>query len=750
MPITYDRGKKTFSIDTAGSTYQMMVDRYGYLMHLYYGAKCSGCMDWMLKFVDRGLSANPYDSGLDRTYSLDFLPQEFPVQGTGDHRSPMLIVRDSSGTFGCDLRFRRYEIRKGKYALKGLPAVYGGGSLNGAAEEGSGAAVSYPSDSALTDGAETLSIVLGNDRTGIEVELLYGVLPDIDIITRSTIITNGGKGRITVEKLGSACLDFVAGDFDVITFHGRHTLEMQKERMRTPHGALMLGSRRGYSSHQYNPFFILADHGTTETAGRCWSMQFVYSGGFRAEIEHDQYDQTRIQMGMADEKFSYPLEPGESLTAPEVIMSYSGSGLAHLSHDLHRCISEHVIRWKHKDEPRPVLINSWEACYFDFDGEKILKLARDAKDLGIEMLVLDDGWFGNRYDDNRALGDWRANEQKLGMPLGELVRKVNDIGLRFGIWTEPEMISEDSSLYREHPDWAMVIPGEKPVKGRNQLVLDFSRKEVVDAMYDMICSVLDQGNIEYMKWDCNRSISDVYSCTAADQGKVMYDYMTGLYDLLGRLTSRYPDLLIEGCSGGGGRFDCGMLYYTPQIWASDNSDALDRLVIQYGLSFGYPAATAGAHVSAVPNHQTGRITPIRTRTAVALAGTFGYELDPDKITEEERAGIAEGIALYRKYERLIRSGLYYRLSDPGKDRYTAWEFVSEDGSEALITMVVPENHGNAPTIYVTPRGLTPGAEYTDTETGIRYSADAVMDAGFPAPVAVEDRVSYMFHFVRAE
>ena len=727
MPISFDSEHRTLTISTDKSTYQMMVDKYGYLMHLYYGAKSSGNMDWLLRFVDRGLSANPYDSGTDRTYSLDFLPQEFPVQGTGDHRSPMLIIRDSDGTFGCDLRFRRYEIRKGKYSLTGLPAVYSDGE----------------------DDAETLSVILGNDRTGVEVELLYGVLPHLGIITRSTVIRNRGKGRITVEKLGSACLDFVAGDFDVITFHGRHTLEMQKERMRTPHGTLMLGSRRGYSSHQYNPFFILADHGTTETAGRCWSMQFVYSGGFRAEIEHDQYDQTRIQMGMADEKFSYPVEPGESLTAPEVIMTFSCDGLEKMSHNLHKCVKKHVCRGKYRDIPRPLLLNSWEACYFDFTGEKLLDLARKAKELGIEMLVLDDGWFGDRNDDLRALGDWYANEKKLAMTLGELVKKVSDIGIKFGIWTEPEMISEDSDLYREHPDWAMVIPGEKPVKGRNQLVLDFSRKEVVDAVFEMMCKVLDQGNIEYMKWDCNRSINDVYSYTASDQGKVMYDYMLGLYDMLERLTERYPDLLIEGCSGGGGRFDCGMLYYTPQIWGSDNSDAIDRLVIQYGLSFGYPACTVGAHVSACPNHQTGRVTPIKTRTAVALSGTFGYELDPDKITDEEKAGIADGIALYRKYGDLVRSGLYYRLSDAGADRYSAWEFVSEDESEALIIMVIPENHGNAPTIYVTPQGLTSGAEYKDTESGTVYSADALMDAGFPAPVAEDDRESYMFHLVRS-
>jgi alpha-galactosidase len=520
---------------------------------------------------------------------------------------------------------------------------------------------------------------------------------------------------------------------------------MQKERMRTPHGTLMLGSRRGYSSHQYNPFFILADHGTTETAGRCWSMQFVYSGGFRAEIAHDQYDQTRIQMGMADEKFSYPLEPGESLTAPEVIMSFSGKGLEHLSHHLHKCVREHVCRGKYADSPRPILINSWEACYFDFTGEKILDLAKKAKDLGVEMLVLDDGWFGKRNDDLRALGDWYANEDKLGMPLGELVKKVNDIGLKFGIWTEPEMISEDSDLYRAHPDWAMAVPDKKPVRGRSQLVLDMSRKDVRDYVYDSVCSVLDSGNIEYLKWDYNSCINDVYSHKADDQGRVLYDYMIGLYDVLERLNNKYPDVMIEGCSGGGGRFDAGMLYYTPQIWCSDNTDAIDRLFIHYGTSFAYPSCTVGSHVSACPNHQTGRNTPLKTRGIVAMSGTFGYELDPSGMNEEEKAEVREQIRRFHLLNDLVRTGNYYRLSDPFKDDYAAWSYVSEDGREALVSAVIMQNHGNMHNIFVKLRGLISGEFYRDVLTGRMYQADALMDAGMPLARPCGDAAGYEFH-----
>ncbi len=727
MAIRFDSEKKVFTIDTDNSTYQFMVDKYGYLIHLYYGRRTAGIMDYVLLFADRGLSGNPYDAGDDKTYSLDYLPQEFPVEGTGDFRSPMLSIRDSAGTFGCDLRYTGYEIKKGKYGLEGLPAVYS------------------ESDK---DDAETLCVHLKNDRTGLVVVLMYGVLPHLDIITRSAVVTNTGRKRVTVEKLQSACLDFLYGDFDLIDFYGRHTMERHMERFPLKHGSHVIGSRRGYSSHEYNPLLIVADHGATEAAGRCWAMEFVYSGGFKAEAEVEQYKQTRVQMGLSDEKFSYPLDPGKTLTAPEVILTYSGEGLTKLSQNLHKCINRNICRGKYRDAARPVVFNSWEASFFDFTGESLLRLASYAKDLGADMLVVDDGWFGDRFDDKRALGDWTPNEEKLGMPFSELIKKVNEAGLKFGIWFEPEMINENSDLFREHPDWAMAIPGEKPVRGRNQLVLDFSRKEVVDYLYDAMTSVLDQGNIEYVKWDCNRSISDVYSLMSETQGNVLYDYILGLYDLLERLVKRYPEVLIEGCSGGGGRFDAGMLYYTPQIWCSDNTDAIDRLSIHYGTSFGYPMSTVAAHVSKCPNQETGRVTPLNTRFIVALTGAFGYELDPDEMTAEDREMIKEQIGIYRKYEKLARTGLYYRLADPDTENCTAWNYVSEDGSEALLLAVLRENHGNEHAHYVAPRGLTPGAEYLDETTGRTYSADALMEVGFPLPIAKMDAEGYLYHFKR--
>lgn len=723
MSIHFDSEKRIFTLYTQHSTYQMQADSFDQLLHLYYGTRTEGSMDYLLCFADRGFSGNPAAAKEDRSYSLDVLPQEFPYWGSGDFRSSSLVVRGGDGACGCDLRYRGYEIMPGKYGLPCLPAVY--------SESGE-------------DGAESLKILLEDERLSLRVELLYGVLPKLDVITRSVVVRNLGSALFRVEKLQSACLDFVGGDYDLISFHGRHAMERMPDRRPLGHGAAVVGSRRGYSSHQYNPFVILAEHETTETAGRCWAMQFVWSGSFRAEGERDQFGLTRLQMGLGEEQFSYPLSPGESLAGPEVILSFSGAGLERLSHQLHRCLRRHVCRGKYRDIRRPILLNSWEASYFDFSGVSLLRLAEQAAALGMEMLVMDDGWFGGRWDDRRALGDWSVNVKKLGCTLGELIERVRALGLKFGLWMEPEMISEDSELYRSHPDWALAIPGKEPVRSRSQLVLDFSRREVREHIFRSVCRVLDQGRIEYLKWDVNRSIADVYSHTATDQGKVLYDYMLGVYETLERLNTRYPELLIEGCSGGGGRFDAGMLYYSPQIWCSDNTDAIDRLRIQYGTSFGYPASTVGAHVSACPNHQTGRSVPIETRGAVAAAGAFGYELDPAKLSEEERRAVRRQIRAYREDAELIREGLYYRLSDPLTADCCAWAFVSEDGERAMITAVLQALHGFMPPPYIRPRGLTPGALYRDRESGRCYPADALMDTGLPLPQGLRQFESFVW------
>ena len=718
MAIIYNPNKRIFTLHTKHSTYQMQVDSLGYLLHLYYGAKNNSSMEYVLTYADRGFSGNPYAAGADRTYSLDALPQEFPTLGTGDYRNIALDIKNSRGIESTNLLYKKHEIRKGKYALPGLPAVW--------ADE--------------TE-AQTLEIVLADENAGMEVHLLYGVLEEADVITRSAVIRNIGTETVTIEKAAAACLDFVSGNYDVIRFYGKHAFERNVERTVLGHGTIAFGSRRGTSSHQYNPAVILAEQGTTEESGNCYGMLMVYSGNFFCEAERDQYNQTRLLMGLNDELFSYPLAAGDTFTVPEVILSYSQNGLSALSQQYHNCIRNHVCRSKYVHMSRPVLINSWEAAYFDFTGETIVNLAKEAASLGIDMVVMDDGWFGKRDDDNSSLGDWYVNEKKLGGSLSELIRHVHEQGVKFGIWIEPEMVNEDSDLYRAHPDWAIQIPGRKPIRSRNQLLLDFSRKEVRDQVFEQICAVLDQGEIDYVKWDMNRSMADVYA------GNLTYDYVLGVYDFMERLTSRYPDMLLEGCSGGGGRFDAGMLYYSPQIWCSDNTDAINRTRIQYGTSFFYPVSAVGAHVSAVPNHQTGRVTSFHTRGVTAMAGTFGYELNPALLSDEEKQQVREQIASYKKYERLINEGTYWRLSDPIHDEIAAWMSVSKEQDRALVSVVRLMAEANQAAVYVRLRGLKPKAVYLEEYSGKQYSGAALMHTGIVLPFFTHEYEAYQFSFV---
>lgn len=722
MAVFYQQSNRIFNLQTNHSTYQMKVDDMGFLLHLYYGSKVSGDMDYLLTYYDRGFSGNPSDAAGDRTYSMDVLPQEYPVLGTGDYRSSALIIRGADGSECCDLRYVSHEIKKGKYGLKGLPAVYAG-----------------------ENEADTLEILMKDSASGLLVKLLYGVLEAEDIITRSAEIINQGGGEVIVEKAASACLDFITGNYDMISFCGRHTMERIPQREAVAHGNHVIGSRRGASSHQYNPAVMLAETDTTEDAGKCYGMVFVYSGNFMCEAEKDQFGQTRVMMGLQSDLFHYPLAKGESLSVPETILCFSNQGFGELSGKYHRCIREHICRGRYMQEKRPVLINSWEAAYFDFDGETIAGLAREAAELGIDMVVMDDGWFGKREDDNSGLGDWKVNEKKLGCTLKELTERVRETGLSFGIWMEPEMVSKDSDLFREHPDWALQNPGRKPVMGRNQLVLDFSRKEVRDHVFTQICRVLDEGNIRYVKWDMNRSLSDFYSVNKGS-GKVAYDYVLGVYDFMEKLLQKYPDILIEGCSGGGGRFDAGMLYYTPQIWCSDNTDALDRLQIQYGTSFFYPISTVGSHVSAVPNHQTGRNISLNTRAVVAMAGTFGYELDPAKLKGEEKEEIKEQVKRYRKYAGLINEGDYYRLTDPLKGLCAAWMFIDVKKEKILLNVVILESHGNMPVSYVKLKGLDADAVYEDADSKKCYFGSALMEAGLPMPVELKEYPAYQIEF----
>ena len=727
MAIIYNPNKKIFTLHTAHTTYQMQVDPLGYLLHLYYGEKTNSSMDYVLTYADRGFSGNPYAAGMDRTYSLDALPQEYPSLGTGDYRNIALNIKNEKGVESADLLFKSYEIRSGKYQLQGLPAVW--------ADENE---------------AQTLEIVLADENAQVEVHLLYGVLEETDIITRSVRIKNTGTGQITIEKAAAACLDFVQGEFDVLRFYGKHAMERNLERTPLGHGTIAFGSRRGTSSHQYNPAVILAEKGTTETAGSCYGMLFVYSGNFSCEAEKDQFNQTRLLLGLNEELFSYPLAAGETFTVPEVILSYSADGLSALSQQYHNCIRNHVCRSKYVHMQRPVLINSWEAAYFDFTGDTIVDLAKEAASLGIDMVVMDDGWVGKRNSDNCSLGDWVVNTEKLTGGLKALVDQVNAIGLKFGIWFEPEMVSPDSHLYETHPDWAIQIRGREATQIRSQYVLDLTRPEVREYVYESVASILKSANIAYVKWDMNRQLSDLGSVylPAEAQQELFHRYVLGVYELQERLVQEFPDLLLENCSGGGARFDPGMLYYSPQIWCSDDTDAIERLSIQEGTALVYPLSTMGAHVSDCPNHAVGRVTPFETRGHVALAGTFGYELDVTKIPEEDRRMIPEQVAMYHKYNELIREGDYYRIASYRENHfYDCWAVVSKDKKELLLTYVQVLAYPRFRSRKIYLRGLDPNAVYHLEGTDEHYSGEMLMRAGYLVGHETGDFRSRLYHFV---
>ena len=727
------------TLHTKHTTYQMGITESGFLLHLYYGPKARGELGGLLTFADRGYSGNPYELRDDRTFSLDALPQEYPNYGNGDFRSPAFRLRDDSGVFGTDLRYESHRMIPGKYKIPGMPAAY--------AEEESDSCPKETCNSKYT-AAYTLEVTLSDAKTDVKVRLLYGVFPELDVITRCAAVKNSGNSTVFVNKAYSMCLDFLTGTYDLIHFHGRHAMERNFERIPVISGTQSFGSIRGTSSHQHNPFFILADREATEDFGDCYGVSLLYSGNFKFEAERDQYCQTRIQIGISDEMFDYQLKPGEEFHTPEAALAYTSKGLSNLSHIYHRLIQNHICRGFWKNRRRPILINNWEATYYNFTGKQILSIAREAADLGIEMFVLDDGWFGKRDDDNSGLGDWYVNEKKLGRSLAELSEEIHGMDMLFGLWIEPEMVNEDSDLYKKHPDWAFVIPNKKPVMGRNQLVLDFSRKEVADFIFQEIAKVLDSIRAEYIKMDMNRSICDVYSALSGYQnyGKIMHNYVLGVYDFLERLHARYPRILIESCSGGGGRFDAGMLYYTPQIWCSDDTDAIERIKIQHGTSFGYPISSVGSHVSAVPNEQTGRAVDIGTRAVCAMAGSFGYELDIGKLQAEEKALVKEQILDYKKYWNLIHNGLYYRLHNPAADREAAaWLFVSEDKNEALLNMISLDTHANAPAVYIRLKGLDAEKNYLIGDSGNVQNGNVLMHTGIAVPFHSGEYRAWQYH-----
>ena len=736
MAITYIEQDRTFWLDTEHTSYLLaIVDQENFVGHVYYGQKLQYTENtpapvYLLRTGEAPFV--PSQNNRERVSFLDSFPMEYPGNGLGDYRESAISVRTAQGHVGVQLQYVSHEIVKEKPALPGLPST-------------------FPGD----EDCDTLILHLADPVIGLAADLIYTTFEEEDVITRSVILKNTAGQPIYVTKVMSACLDLDCTDekYDILTLHGSWARERQMERRSLMHGKQSVGSVRGESSHQEHPFIALLSADATQDAGEVYGMHFVYSGNFLAQAELSQFDSIRMTMGIHPENFVWKLEQGESFAAPEVVMTYSAEGLGGMTRHYHDMYRNHLIRGEYRDKKRPILINNWEATYFDFNTEKLLKIAEQASKLGIEMLVMDDGWFGHRNDDSTSLGDWKVNEQKLPGGLKPLVEQVNALGMKFGIWFEPEMISPDSDLYREHPEWAIQIPGREATEIRCQYVLDLSRPEVQDYAYECVAKILRSANIKYVKWDMNRQLSDLGS-TYLDkdsQQELFHRYVLGMYAMQERLIQEFPDLLLENCSGGGARFDPGMLYYSPQIWCSDDMDAIERLKIQEGTMLLYPLSTMGAHVSVCPNHTVGRVTPFTTRGHVALAGTFGYELDITKLPEEERKLIPEQTAMYHKYHELIREGEYYRiLSSRENHRSDCWAVASEDKSEVLVTYVQVLAQANMPSRKVRLRGFDPAKKYRLEGTDEVYSGEMLMNAGFRMKDFWGDFVSRLYHFVAVD
>ena len=689
--IFYNEKDKAFKLRANNTDYMMKVCEEGYLAHVYYGNKVPDeDLTYLLRLDESPFT--PATNDRDRASFMDTLPFEYPCFGLGDYRESAFKIMDANGMSTCDLRYVSHKMYEGKPKLEGLPATF-------ATEE---------------SGCSTLEITMYDKYADIEVVLIYTAFDKLDVITRSAVITNKGEKPFKITRALSACVDFDTDKMDMITLNGSWARERAVERCRLHHAKQLVDSCKGESSHQNNPFVALCDNNADEDKGEVFGFNFVYSGNFYAQAEVTQHKKTRFLMGINPLDFEWLLEKGESFTCPEVVMVHSDEGIGKMSRTFHDLYRNNLIRGEYKDKRRPILINNWEATYFNFDTDKLIDIAKEASKLGIEMLVMDDGWFGHRDSDNSSLGDWFVYEKKLKGGLKYLVDEVNKLGMKFGIWFEPEMISPDSELYKAHPDWAIQIKGRPLTLCREQYVLDYSRKEVRDHVYGMMKKILDSANIEYIKWDMNRQLTEVGSATlpAERQRELWHRYVLGVYDLMDRLTTDYPHILLENCSGGGARFDPGMLYYSPQIWCSDDTDAIERLKIQHGTSMCYPCSAMGAHVSDCPNHTVGRNAPFKTRGHVAMVGTFGYELDVTRIPQEDRDAIPAQIEEFNKFNKLVRTGDHYRIGNMFEDNtWDAWEFVAKDKSEALFEFVQVLGRPNERSRRIKLKGLEADAYY---------------------------------------
>ncbi|KGA97809.1 alpha-galactosidase [Alkalihalobacillus alcalophilus ATCC 27647 = CGMCC 1.3604] len=723
MAIIYDSNTQTFHLKSIKTSYVLQIMKGGYLAHLYWGKKVEVYQHSNeVRFRDRSFSPNPDPS--EPFFSLDTLPQEYPAYGNTDFRVPAIQIQLENGSTVTNLKYNSHQIVKGKPALDGLPSTY----------------VEKKHE------AETLMITLLDELTGLYVILSYTTFEEMDVITRSSKLVNTGEEQLKILKVASVNVDFQESDFELLTLPGAWARERHLERSALRSGLQVIESRRGASSHQINPFLALTKKETTEQFGEVYAFNLVYSGNFQGSVEVDQFRQTRVTMGINPFDFSWLLEPGEAFQAPEVVMVYSANGLGEMSRSFHSLYQARLCRGRFRDQTRPVLINNWEATYFDFNEEKIVEIARQGKELGVELFVLDDGWFGKRNSDKGSLGDWLVDVNKLPKGLSHLVNQITKIDMQFGLWFEPEMVSVDSDLYRAHPDWCIHVPNRSRSEGRNQLILDLSRPEVCDEIVKRISTILESAPITYVKWDMNRHMTEIGSKSLPKerQRETAHRYMLGLYRVMDEITTRFPAILFESCSGGGGRFDPGILHYMPQTWTSDNTDAISRLKIQYGTSLVYPMSAMGSHVSAVPNHQVQRMTSMEIRGHVAMSGNFGYELDVTQLSEVDKDMMKKQIAFYKEVRPVIQFGNFYRLLSPFTSNDTAWMYVSKDQSEAVLGYFSVLAEPNAPYRKVKLTGLDPRKKYKVNVLNQSYYGDELMNVGINIPFLEGDFVSVMW------
>ncbi len=664
MGIMYNEKTGEFHLYNGSISYIMKILRNGQMGQLYFGKQVAKREDYEYLVENRYRPVSAYVFDDEYSFSLEHLKQEYPSYGTTDFRMPALEIVQENGSKITDFKYVSHKIYKGKPGLKGLPATY------------------VESE----DEADTLELTLRDELLRVDMTLLYTIFGHENAIARSARFENRGGETYQITRAMSLCLDLPDDEYEWIQFSGAWGRERHVKTRMLQQGIQSVGSARGASGHFHNPFVMLKRPTADEFQGEVMGFSLIYSGNFLAQAEVDTFKVTRMMMGINPFGFSWCLKPGEEFQTPEAVMVYSAEGMNAMSQVFHRLYRTRLARGYWRDRERPVLLNNWEATYFDFTEEKLLKIARNAKEDGVELFVLDDGWFSTRCTETSGLGDWWANTDRLPDGIKGLSEKIEALGMKFGLWFELEMANKDSELYRNHPDWIIHTPGRHESHGRKQYVLDFSRKEVVDYIYDMVAKILSESKISYIKWDMNRNITECFSQGYGPerQGEIFHRYILGLYDLYNRLNTAFPQVLFESCASGGGRFDPGQLYYAPQCWTSDDTDAGERQKIQYGTSYAYPVSSMGAHVSITPNHQVNRMTPLKTRGNVAMFGAFGYELDLARLTDEERGIVREQIRFVKKYRRLIHTGTFYRLLSPFEGNFTAWMVVAEDKKQAIV------------------------------------------------------------------